>query len=66
MGGCVIKTGKRQIVIKMPITPDKLVAIVTALGIPAADRDNVISEISSGGESIHVYVGNRQSKDAPK
>jgi hypothetical protein len=61
MGGCVIKTGNRQIVHKMPIDRQKLEQIADILGIPHADR----TEILSGGESIHVYAGTRPSSSAP-
>jgi hypothetical protein len=61
MGGIVIKTGNRQIVHKMPIDRQKLDQIADILGIPQADR----TEILSHGESIHVYAGTRSSPGTP-
>jgi len=61
MGGCVIRTGNRQILHKMPIDRQKLEQIADILGIPHADR----AEILSSGESIHVYAGTRPAPGAP-
>lgn len=60
MGGCVIETANRHIVHRIPIDRQKLEQIADILGIPQADR----AEILSGGESIHVYAGTRQSQGA--
>lgn len=62
MGGCVIRTGNRQIVHKISIDRQKLDQIADILGIPQADRDEIIAR----GESIHVYAGARPTPGAPR
>jgi hypothetical protein len=58
MGGCVIGTGKRHIVIKTKITKATLDKVAAALSIKEKSvRDLVKDE----GEFIHVYAGNRAS-----
>jgi hypothetical protein len=60
MGGCVIRTGDRQIVHKTRITQENLAEIARALGIPETVRDL----IRDGGESIHIYAGTRVTRRA--
>lgn len=59
MGGCVITTGGRNIVLKLTIDRDKLAEIAGALGISQAESDEIIREIRTGGESIHIYAGHQ-------
>ena len=60
MGGCVIKTGSRQIVRRLPVTRAKLEEIARVLGISdPAELNEIVREIQSGGESIHIYRGTR-------
>lgn len=61
MGGCVITTGNRHIVHKMPIDRRKLEEIANILGISQAERN----EILSSGESIQIYAGARPTSGAP-
>lgn len=57
MAGLVIKTGSRHIVHKVVVDEATLDRVAAALGIPAAERRQFISET----ESIHVYRNTRGS-----
>ena len=58
MGGCLIKTGNRQIVHKMLINEGVLDKVAEALGFLPAER----REFIAGTESIHVYRGDRPTR----
>jgi len=59
MGGCVITTRNRNIVLKVPIDRDKLQQIANILEISQPEREAILSEIRSSGESIHIYAGHQ-------
>ena len=58
MGGCLIKTGNRQIVHKMLINEGVLDKVAEALGFLPAER----REFIAGTESIHLYRGDRPTR----
>jgi len=61
MGCAVIKTGRGHITHKTVIDEATLDRVAEALGIPAADRGQFISDT----EAIYIYRGNFQTAGTP-
>ncbi len=61
MSGLVIKTVRRNIVRQVVVDESTLDRVAEALGIPAAEREEFISET----ESIHVYRNTRPAPGEP-